>query len=57
VASALVAFIADLSAGVGFLPIFAVFVYRLDGSSDFRSAFVDAMVDVDVIDIVSFSVL
>jgi hypothetical protein len=55
VASARVAFIADVSAGVCVLPVSASFVYRLDGSSDFRRAFVDAMVDVDVIDIASFS--
>jgi hypothetical protein len=56
VASARVAFIADFSAGVCVLLMSAGFVYRLDGSSDLRRAFVDAMVDVDVMDTASFSV-
>jgi hypothetical protein len=55
VASALVAFLADFSAGVSLLRVPDGFSVRFDGNIDLISDFVDAIVDTDFMDIASFS--
>jgi hypothetical protein len=43
-------------AGVSLLRVSMGFVYRFDGKMDLSNAFVDAIVDIDLMDMVSFSV-
>ena len=54
-ASALVAFLSDFSAGVSLLGVFVVFVDRFVAGIDLSSDLVDAIVDVDFMDMTSFS--
>jgi hypothetical protein len=53
VASARTAFRTESSAGVTLIPVAVVFVYRLGASMDLNRALVDAIVDVDLTDMVS----
>jgi hypothetical protein len=55
VASALIALLCDSRAAVSSLRVSVGFVYRFDGRIDLSKAFVDAIVDVDFVDMSSFS--
>jgi len=55
VASALIAFLSDFSAGVSLLVVFLVSVECFGASIDLSSDLVDAIVDVDFMDMASFS--
>lgn len=54
-ASALIAFLADFSAGVSLLRVPDGFSIRFNGKFDLISAFVDAIVETDFMDMASFS--
>jgi len=55
VASALIAFLSDFSAGVSLLRVFFVSVHRFVASIDLSSDLVDAIVDADFMDMASCS--
>ena len=53
-ASALIAFLADFSAGVSLLRVSEAFAVRFEGIIDLINDFVDAIVDTDFMDAASF---
>lgn len=54
-ASAFISFLSASSAGVSIFPVSTGLLDRFDGSIDRSKDFVDAAVDVDLVDIASFS--